>query len=324
VVQDITFTRNVVRHSGSAVNILGMDDNQPSQQTKRILIKGNLFDDVNGARWFGDGRLVQILAGAADVVIDHNTSFQSGSVIVASGAADLGFVYTNNLAPNNQYGVVGDGTGNPLSTLSTYFPGALFSKNILTGGNILFYPPGNFFPNSWSAVGFVDFAGGNYRLAATSSYKNAGTDGQDVGADIDALQTATAGVTGAGAPQEGFYTITPSRLLDTHKPAGLNGGPALAAETDRAFAIAGHCGIPATAKAVAVNVAVTEPTAAGNLLLYPAGTPRPPVSTINYVAGQTRSNNAIVALNAQGELAVYCAQASGTAQVLVDVTGYFQ
>ena len=48
------------------------------------------------------------------------------------------------------------------------------------------------------------------------------------------------------------------------------------------------------------------------------------MSTINYVAGQTRSNNAIVALNAQGELAVYCAQASGTAQVLVDVTGYFQ
>ncbi|PYQ18333.1 MAG: hypothetical protein DMF79_15335, partial [Acidobacteria bacterium] len=164
----------------------------------RILIKGNLFEDVNGAMWGGDGRLFQMLDGAADVTIDHNTAFQSGTVVQAAGVPDLGFVYTNNLTPNNQYGVAGDGTaGNPLLTLSTYFPGALFSKNILMGGSILSYPPGNFFPASWSAVGFVDFAGGNYRLAGASPYKSAGTDGQDVGADIDALQAATAGAIGA-------------------------------------------------------------------------------------------------------------------------------
>jgi len=324
VVQDITFTRNIVRHTGSGVNVLGVDNNYPSQQTRRILIKGNLFEDVNGAMWGGDGRLFQMLDGAADVVIDHNTAFQSGSVIQAAGVPDLGFVYTNNLAPNNQYGVAGDGTGNPLLTLSTYFPGALFSNNILTGGNILSYPPGNFFPASWSTVGFVDFAGGNYRLAGASPYKYAGTDGQDVGADIDALQAATAGAIGAGgSPQEGFYTVPPTRLLDT-RLSGPNGGPALVAGTDRIFAIAGQCGIPSTAKAVSVNVAVTGAVAAGNLTLYPAGTPRPPVSAINYVAGQTRSNNAIIPLNTLGQLAVYCSQASGTAQVILDVNGVFQ
>ena len=107
VVQDVTFTRNIVRHTGSAVSILGLDNLHPSQQTKRILIQGNLFEDVNGAAWGGDGRLFQMLDGAADVAIDHNTAFQSGSVIVAAGPANLSFVYTNNLAPNNQYGVAG-------------------------------------------------------------------------------------------------------------------------------------------------------------------------------------------------------------------------
>ena len=36
--------------------------------------------------------------------------------------------------------------------------------------------------------------GGNYQLSPTSPFKNAGTDGKDPGADIDGLQTATAGV----------------------------------------------------------------------------------------------------------------------------------
>jgi len=202
VVQDVTFTRNIVRHTASGVNILGQDNNFPSQQTKRILIKGNLFDDVDSARWGGDGRLYQILSGTAEVTIDHNTAFQSDEIIMADGPLNTGFVHTNNIAPNNQYGVAGTGTaGNPLLTLSTYFPGALFSRNVLMGGNAASYPINNFFPATWGAVGFVDFAGGNYHLSASSPYKAAGTDGADVGADIDALLAATAGViSGGGSP----------------------------------------------------------------------------------------------------------------------------
>jgi len=36
-------------------------------------------------------------------------------------------------------------------------------------------------------VGFVDLAGGDYRLAPTSPYKKAGADGKDIGRYIDAL-----------------------------------------------------------------------------------------------------------------------------------------
>ena len=86
----------------------------------------------------------------------------------------------------------------------------------------------------------------------------------------------------------------------------------------------GHCGIPPEADALAVNVTVTEPTVGAYLTIYPAGLPLPLASTINYVAGQTRANNAIVPLGASGAISVYCAQPSGTTHFLVDVVGYFR
>jgi hypothetical protein len=73
-----------------------------------------------------------------------------------------------------------------------------------------------------------------------------------------------------------------------------------------------------------VNVTVAAPSAAGHLRLYPAGTPPPSSSVINYSRGRTRANNAIVGLDELGKLAVYCAQAAGTAHLVLDVTGYFR
>ena len=53
--------------------------------------------------------------------------------------------------------------------------------------------------------------------------------------------------------------------------------------------------VPASAKAIALNVAVTAPTSAGNCRLYP-GSVIPQVSNVNFSAGQTRTNNAVVPL----------------------------
>jgi hypothetical protein len=193
VVEDVTFVNNVVRHIASGVNILGWDDNYPSQQTKRILIKNNLFDDVGGPRW-GGGRLFQLLRGAADVVIDHNTAFQTDHILYADGEpSHQGFVFQNNIAPHNDHGVFGSGQRSGLSSLTHYFPAFLFAKNVLVGERYApIYPADNFFPPSFAAVGFVDQAGGDYRLANTSPYKGAGTDGKDPGVDVDALDAAMA------------------------------------------------------------------------------------------------------------------------------------
>jgi len=74
-----------------------------------------------------------------------------------------------------------------------------------------------------------------------------------------------------------------------------------------------------------LNVTVTRPTAGpGFLTLYPGGTALPLASTLNYRIGITRANNAIVPLGAGGEVIVHCGQGGGTADLVVDVNGYFQ
>jgi len=125
-------------------------------------------------------------------------------------------------------------------------------------------------------------------------------------------------------PGRDFYTVTPCRLVDTRGLIGELGGPALVADQDRTFTLVGPCAIPPEARALSVNVTVTAATAGGNLRLYPAGIPLPTVSTVNYSAGQTRGNNAIVGLSADGRLDVRCAQASGTVHFILDVNGYFR
>jgi len=126
------------------------------------------------------------------------------------------------------------------------------------------------------------------------------------------------------APPADFFTLPPCRVLDTRNPTGAYGGPALAAGQSRTFALGGPCGIPASARAVSVNVTVTQPTAPGNIRLYRAGTALPPVSSLNYSAGQTRGNNALVRLSSTAGLAIHCAQASGSVHFILDVNGYFE
>ena len=119
-------------------------------------------------------------------------------------------------------------------------------------------------------------------------------------------------------PSLSFFTLVPCRAVDTR----AGGGP-VAAGVDRTFTIAGACEVPATARAVSLNVTVTQPTQAGNVRLFPAGGAVPLASTLNYVAGQTRANNAVIGLSDDGRLTVRCAPAGAT-HLILDVNGYFE
>ena len=127
-----------------------------------------------------------------------------------------------------------------------------------------------------------------------------------------------------GALDAGFYTLTPCRLADTRGTTGPYGGPALAAGGSRSFILIGQCGIPPEATAVSLNLTVTQPTAPGHLTVFPSGIPLPLVSTLNYGAGQTRANNAIVSLGTNGGVTVFCAQSAGTAHFIIDVSGFLR
>jgi streptogramin lyase len=126
-------------------------------------------------------------------------------------------------------------------------------------------------------------------------------------------------------PTSAFYfTVTPCRVADTRGPTGPYGGPALAANADRTFVIAGQCGIPFGDVAVAYNFTITQPTGQGDLRTVPGGGTLPLVSTMNWRAGQTRANNAITPLGLSGDITVHVDQASGTVDLIIDVNGYFR
>ena len=190
VVEDVIFTNNVVRHSAGGINLLGRDNNHPSEQTKRIDISGNIFDDIGGSVWGSNGRFLQVTE-TADLRVNRNTVFQTGNLITAYGAPNQGFVFTNNIALHNEYGIIGDGSGSGDLTLDRFFPGSMVKKNVIVGAPEARYPKKNYYPLNVDQVGFIDKSNGNYELSSTSPYKNAGTKSRDVGADAEAVQAAT-------------------------------------------------------------------------------------------------------------------------------------
>jgi hypothetical protein len=118
-----------------------------------------------------------------------------------------------------------------------------------------------------------------------------------------------------------FYTVPPCRLFDTRGAAA----PALVAATRRVFPVAGACGIPATAKAVVANLTVTEAESGGFLTLFAGNLLPPNASTINFLSGQTRTNNAILPLASDGAGTIAVQNGSGgNVHAILDVSGYFE
>jgi hypothetical protein len=113
----------------------------------------------------------------------------------------------------------------------------------------------------------------------------------------------------------GFVALSPTRYVDTRYtlPVAANGTLDLL--------IAGRNGIPSTASAVSVNVTVTTPKASGYISAYPTGS-SPNSSTLNFLAGQTVPNGAIVRIGAGGSITLLNAS-GGTSNLIVDVTGYY-
>ena len=78
---------------------------------------------------------------------------------------------------------------------------------------------------------------------------------------------------------------------------------------------------------VALIVTVVDETDFGDLRMYPAGSPAPSSSTINFAVGKVRANNVIIPLGSGGQIAVQCDMtpgSTGQTHFLFDVTGYFQ
>lgn len=122
-----------------------------------------------------------------------------------------------------------------------------------------------------------------------------------------------------------FYSLPPCRMVDTRN--GGNDGGALVPTSPRILVLTGRCGVPPTAKALAVIVTAVAPTAGGSLQLYRADLlATPNAAALSFNAGQTRSGNAVIGLPFEGgAVALAVAMAGGeSTHVLVDVAGYFE
>jgi hypothetical protein len=133
-------------------------------------------------------------------------------------------------------------------------------------------------------------------------------------------------LSGPPPPPRRFNSLAPCRLIDTRSAAGPEAGaPALTAGGTRTVATASKCGLPRAAKALSANMTVTGPGAPGFLTLYPADSPSAPLaSSINFRAGETRANNALLQLAADGSgLKVLNGSAAAT-HFILDVNGWFE
>jgi hypothetical protein len=214
VVQRVRVQNNWVRHVSSVFNILGRDNNHPTLQTNDIEIRNNVFEDVSYSNWGGHGRLM-LVEGTENLRLVHNTSLNTGSAIVTYGNPSYGFVLENNVLnygtnPEWHYGIIGDNTAPGNATIAQYFPGGVVLGNVMPNNVQPWrFPSGNQYPPTWDDVGFVDFAGGDFRLAETSAYVAAGTNGQMPGARIDSVVAAMAAPV---APPTCAVALAPSAI----------------------------------------------------------------------------------------------------------------
>jgi len=187
VVEDVTFEYNTVRNVAGGVNILGIDNRYPSGQANNIRVRHNEFSGIDRVLWGGTGYFLYISGNPRDVTVDHNTIISPNGlgVVSVSGSPIHGFVFTNNVARHNSYGIFGNGKGYGNSAISYYFPNSVIRRNVFAGGKASLYPSDNLFPTTTDFQNhFVSYAGGDFALVPGTDWAGAGTDSEDLGADM--------------------------------------------------------------------------------------------------------------------------------------------
>ena len=218
-VTDITIRYTTISHVASGFQIgngLSGTGGAPLAGM-RYSIHDIVVDDINGVKYGGAGNFAQLSTGPnvpvlQDVQINHVTAFPTHTILNIGNPVtnpDMkNLVFTNNMMTTGPYPVWSTGgTSNcafsdvPLTVLQTCFTPYSFTHNGLIASPPNFpsskWPAGNYFAASTTTVQFANYKGGisgDYHLLSSSPFRNAGTDGKDLGADINALNSAISGV----------------------------------------------------------------------------------------------------------------------------------
>jgi hypothetical protein len=202
-------------------NVLS-DTKGASTAGERISIHDMVFEDIDGVVYKGFGMfalIASVVPKLHDVLLEHITEFAPRVLFGVGGTVGepkiSNFVFRNNIVSAGELQLRSTGGGptncasrqpQPEALLNNCFQDIQFTHNVIVG-TAGAWPKENFFPSSFSDVGFVNFKngnGGDYHLCKApkqpasckgpSKYARAGSDGKEPGADIDAIEAATAGV----------------------------------------------------------------------------------------------------------------------------------
>jgi hypothetical protein len=183
-IEDVTFERNIVRKALFGMDMGATDNLAPSGPTHRVLIRNNFWNEI--------GSSLQV-CGLDDLVIDHNTAIVGGfAESIENGESHPRNVFTNNIVLSTR----ASGFHYPAqANWDNIFPAWQLRSNVMSRiegmSPYLSMPPNvskvNYEVVDPTEVGFVDWTGGNFALAAESWARRIATDGTDLGAEVAAL-----------------------------------------------------------------------------------------------------------------------------------------
>lgn len=214
--------------------MIGNNDGTGALPVNRVLIQNNVLTDISstyaggGNGWaFYTASVTNggVYATSKNETIDHNSAFANVNFLVLGDTGTIpGYQLTNNIGTYGTYGIKGAGQASGTASLNTFVPKAIYKGNVLlTAVGTLdgaSYPSGTYAIIE-SRAGFTNYAEANYQLLTSSPYRNAGTDGKDIGVwDWTCLNNdSAAALAGTFVPSSGC-ALTVSLL--PQPPTNLN------------------------------------------------------------------------------------------------------
>jgi len=129
-----------------------------------------------------------------------------------------------------------------------------------------------------------------------------------------------------------FFTVTPGRVHDS-RPAQGGPGPLVSGNNitisvaDRINPVGGAVVqpnfVPAGARAVSLNVTAVNPVGNGFFVVNPGGNSTVGASSLNWTTGENVANGIVCALNGSRQLTIVAGGSGTSANVVVDITGYY-
>ncbi len=127
--------------------------------------------------------------------------------------------------------------------------------------------------------------------------------------------TPAPAATAVGTPAAGSFVAVKAARIGDVKVAGKGAV---------SFAALGAHGVPATGvAAVALKLTASKPGAAGSLVAYPSGKPRPGVLSVSFGAGHDATSTVVVAPGAKGRFVAYNSSTKSV-RIIPTVVGYYR